>query len=85
MFQGGIQALSRSYFAQIIPKTQSGEYFGLYDIAGKGASFLGTTIVGLVTQITGQQNIAVGTLAFLFLVGLFVFSKADKIENPVYN
>lgn len=85
LFQGGIQALSRSYFAQIIPKTQSGEYFGLYDIAGKGASFLGTMIVGLVTQITGQQNIAVGTLAFLFLVGLFVFSKADKIENPVYN
>lgn len=84
IFQGGIQALSRSYFAQIIPKNQSGEYFGLYDIAGKGASFLGTLIVGLVTQITGQQNIAVGTLAFLFLVGLFIFSRADKMENPVY-
>lgn len=85
IFQGGIQALSRSYFAQIIPENQSGEYFGLYDIAGKGASFLGTMIVGLVTQITGHQNIAVGTLALLFLVGFFTFSYADKLKNPVYN
>lgn len=85
LFQGGIQALSRSYFAQIIPENQSGEYFGLYDIAGKGASFLGTMIVGLVTQITGHQNIAVGTLALLFLVGFFIFSRADKLDNPVYD
>ena len=42
MFQGGIQALSRSYFAKIIPAERSGEYFGLMDICGKGASFLGT-------------------------------------------
>lgn len=42
MFQGGIQALSRSYFAKIIPAESSGEYFGLFDICGKGASFLGT-------------------------------------------
>ena len=41
MFQGGIQALSRSYFAKIIPAERSGEYFGLMDICGKGASFLG--------------------------------------------
>jgi UMF1 family MFS transporter len=42
MFQGAIQALSRSYFAKIIPAEKSGEYFGIYDICGKGASFLGT-------------------------------------------
>ncbi len=84
LFQGGLQALSRSYFARIIPKSESGEYFGLYDIAGKGASFLGTTIVGLVTQATGQQNIAVGTLAILFIIGYFIFSKASKLEDPTY-
>lgn len=84
LFQGGLQALSRSYFARIIPKDQAGEYFGLHDIAGKGASFLGTTIVGIMTQLTGQQNIAVGTLAVLFIIGLVIFNKASKLEDPVY-
>ena len=42
MFQGGVQALSRSHFAKIVPPEKSGEYFGLFDICGKGASFLGT-------------------------------------------
>ena len=56
MFQGGIQALSRSYFTKIIPAEKSGEYFGLMDICGKGASFMGTTIVSLVSQITGNMR-----------------------------
>lgn len=84
IFQGGLQALSRSYYARIIPKDQAGEYFGLYDIAGKGASFLGTTVVGFLTQLTGQQNIAVGALAILFVIGYFIFSKAAKLEDPIY-
>ncbi len=45
MFQGGIQALSRSYFARIIPAEKSGEYFGILDICGKGASFFGTLLI----------------------------------------
>ena len=45
MFQGGIQALSCSYFTKIIPAEKSGEYFGLMDICGKGASFMGTTYI----------------------------------------
>lgn len=84
MFQGGLQALSRSYFARIIPKEKAGEYFGLYDIAGKGASFLGTTIVGFVTQLTGEQNLAVGTLAILFIIGFVLFNKASKLDDPIY-
>lgn len=80
-FQGGIQALSRSYFAKIIPADQSGEYFGLYDIAGKGASFLGTTLVGVITQITGRQNLALGALAILFVTGFLLFGKAEKLTK----
>lgn len=83
LFQGGIQALSRSYFAKIIPENASGEYFGLFDICGKGATFLGTMIVGVVTQLTGIQNIAVGCLAFLFLIGLIIFSKVAKMPDTV--
>ena len=55
MFQGGIQALSRSYFTKIIPANQSGEYFGLLDICGKGASFMGTTIMGASTQVISAR------------------------------
>ena len=78
MFQGGIQALSRSYFGKIIPAEKSGEYFGLYDICGKGAAFMGTTLMAAVTQITGRQNIGVGSIVVIFLAGLIVFTVADK-------
>ena len=78
MFQGGIQALSRSYFARIIPSSQSGEYFGLLDICGKGASFMGTTVVSVVSQITGNISLGVGMIALLFLVGLILFRQAAR-------
>lgn len=73
MFQGGIQALSRSYFARIIPSKQSGEYFGILDICGKGASFMGTTVVSLISQVTGDIHLGVGMIAILFVVGLILF------------
>ena len=56
MFQGGIQAMSRSYFTKIIPAEKSGEYFGLLDICGKGASFIGTALISLSTQLFNSVN-----------------------------
>ena len=76
MFQGGIQALSRSYFTKIIPEEHSGEYFGLMDICGKGASFVGTTIVSIVSQLTGNISMGVGMIAILFCIGIVIFLKA---------
>ena len=69
MFQGGVQALSRSHFAKIIPQEKSGEYFGLFDICGKGASFLGTMIVSVGSQLTGSANVGVGSIAVALLAG----------------
>ncbi|MBQ9047897.1 MAG: MFS transporter [Solobacterium sp.] len=80
MFQGAIQALSRSYYAQIIPAEASGEYFGLYDICGKGAAFMGTTMVGITVAITNNVNIAVATLAILFVAGFFLLRKSASLE-----
>lgn len=77
MFQGGIQALSRSYFGKIIPPEKSGEYFGLFDICGKGASFMGTTLIAIVTQASGSQNIGVGALVIVFILGILLFTRAD--------
>lgn len=78
MFQGGIQAMSRSYFTKIIPPEKTGEYFGLYDIIGKGASFLGTALVGFVADITGHSNWGVGALTIFFLVGGGLFLASTK-------
>lgn len=78
MFQGAIQALSRSYFAKIIPPKKSGEYFGLFDICGKGASFMGTTLVGLISQLTGHMNYGVAMISVMFVIGFYFFQKAAK-------
>ena len=93
MFQGGIQALSRSYLGKIIKPERSGEFYGLMDICGKGASFLGTTLVAFVSQISAgvqvnifglqlqNENLAVGSLVILFIIGFFLFCKADKLNK----
>ena len=81
MFQGGVQALSRSHFAKIIPPEKSGEYFGLFDICGKGASFLGTMIVSVGSQLTGSANVGIGMLALLFAVGFVLFRVSCRTEN----
>ena len=93
MFQGGIQALARSYLAKIIKPERSGEFYGLMDICGKGASFLGTTLVAVVSQVTAgmeihifgitlqNENLAVGSLLILFAIGYLVFCKADKLNK----
>ncbi len=81
MFQGGIQALSRSYFAKIIPAQKAGEYFGIFDICGKGASFMGTALVGMFAQITGSPNAGVAVLAVMFLIGYVLFGRAQQIRE----
>lgn len=78
MFQGGVQSLSRSYFAKIIPPEKSSEYFGILDICGKGASFLGTTLIGVISQATGSINNGILVLIVLFIIGLFLFLRAAK-------
>ena len=81
MFQGTIQALSRSYFAKIIPAEKSGEYFGIYDICGKGASVLGTALVSFLSQVTGSINIGVSALSVMFLIGLVLFQFSAKLNS----
>ena len=73
----------RSYFAKIIPAEKSGEYFGIYDICGKGASIFGTAFVSVLSQITGNVNIGVSALSVFFLVGFILFRKAVKAAKAV--
>ena len=73
LLQGGVQALSRSYFAKIIPVDKSGEFFGIMDIFGKGASFVGTMLVAIVTAATDNANYGVIPISCLIGVGLAIF------------
>ena len=93
MFQGGIQALSRSYLGKIIPPERSGEFFGLMDICGKGASFLGLMMVSVISQMTAgmtfnlfgitlqNENVAVASLLLNFILGYVLFHIADKMNR----
>ena len=80
MFQGGVQALSRSYFAQIIPPENAGEFFGLFDICGKGAAFIGTALVSVIAQITGKMSTGISVIVVLFIIGLILFRQSQKVE-----
>lgn len=71
--QGGIQALSRSFFGRIIPKEKSNEYFGFYNIFSRFASVLGTTIFGVITIITGQPHYGIAGIAVLFVIAAVIF------------
>ena len=80
MFQGGIQALSRSY-GKIIPKDHANEYYGFYDIFGKTASILGTFIVAATTSLTGNASIGVLSIAILLVVALvFLLLQKDPTK-----
>ena len=80
VFQGAIQALSRSYYSKIIPKEKSSEYFGIYDVFGKGASFVGTMIMGLSTQIFESSKAGVVGIAVMFVLGFILFRVQGKSE-----
>ena len=82
LFQGGVQALSRSYFAKIIPPDQSGCLFGILDIFGKGASFLGTLLSSIIMNTTGSANLAAIPIACLLAAGVAVFLIAAKVNRP---
>ncbi|MQS77281.1 MFS transporter, partial [Lactobacillus halodurans] len=79
--QGGLQALSRSYFGKIIPKESGSEFFGFYNILGKFSAVMGPVLVGIVTQITGRSTIGAASLSILFLIGLVIFLMLPRLTT----
>lgn len=84
LFQGGIQALSRSYFAKLIPKEKSNEFFGVYDISGKGAAVLGPALMAAATTITGDPRWGVSSLILFFVIGgvILFFLPKNRADLP---
>lgn len=77
LVQGGIQALSRSYFARLIPKNNANEFFGFFNIFGKFAAIMGPFIVGYVTLVTGKSNYGVVSIVVLFIIGGILLTRVN--------
>lgn len=80
--QGGIQAMSRSYFAKLVPKESSNEFFGFYSVFGKFAAILGPLLVGITAQYTGSTNSGVFSLVILFIIGALLLLRVPSKDSP---
>lgn len=80
LVQGGIQALSRSYYSRLIPKEKSAEYFGFYNMLGKFAVVIGPILMGTVAKVTGSPRASILSLLLLFGIGTLCLMsiKSDK-------
>jgi UMF1 family MFS transporter len=77
LVQGGVQSLSRSLFARLIPPEKSGEYFGFYNMLGKFSSILGPVLAGTVALVTGSQRVAILSIVMLFISGLWLLTRVQ--------
>ncbi len=75
MVQGGTQAISRSFFASMIPPGQNAEFFGFYDISSKFSGIIGPAVFGIVTQVTGSSKLAIAVLSYTFILGILILRK----------
>ena len=80
--QGGLQALSRSFYAHLIPESQKAEYFGFFNIIGKSASFVGPFLVAGVTYLTGNHRLSLFSITILFVLGVIFLLKTDMERQP---
>lgn len=78
LFQGGIQALSRSYYTRLIPKERSAEFFGFFNMLGKFAAIIGPALMGIVTLITGSTRMGILSLILLFVGGFLLLRLVNE-------
>ena len=81
LVQGGIQALSRSYYARLIPNNKHSEYFGIYNMLGKFAALIGPLIVGLITYLTHDPRFGMLSIGLFFITGIILFNISRTINK----
>jgi UMF1 family MFS transporter len=81
LVQGGTQALSRSLFASMVPKTRSSEFFGFFSTGEKLAGIIGPSLFGLVGQLTGSSRWGIMSVALLFIVGAALLWRVNEEEG----
>mgnify|MGYP000432621151 CR=1 FL=1 len=78
---GGSQALSRSLFAQLVPRDREGEYFSLFEVSGSASAVLGPLVFGLTLQFAGSYRLALLFLVFFFIIGGVLLSRVNVQEG----
>jgi UMF1 family MFS transporter len=73
--QGGVQALSRSLYARLIPQESAAEFFGFYNFLGKFAAVIGPVLMGWVALATGSTRVSILSLLILFLAGGLILTR----------
>jgi len=81
LVQGGVQSLSRSLYARIIPADKSAEYFGFYNMLGKFSAVLGPLLVGLASLATGSPRLSLLAIVVLFGAGALVLCFVDEQQG----
>ncbi|MBT3216052.1 MAG: MFS transporter [Candidatus Marinimicrobia bacterium] len=81
LFQGGIQALSRSLYTRLIPKRKAAQFFGFYNMLGKFAAVLGPVLMGGITVLTGNPRLGILGVLILFIIGFVLLTKVDVEEG----
>jgi len=81
LVQGGIQSLSRSMYARIIPKNKSAEFFGFYNMLGKLAAVLGPLLMAIVSQLTGSARLSILSVIILFIIGGILLMFVNEAEG----
>lgn len=82
MVQGGVQAISRSFFASMIPRGREAEFFGFYDISSKFSGIVGPLVFGFVTQLFGSSRLAIAILSYTFILGIVILRRVGKEKRP---
>ncbi len=77
MVQGGIQSLSRSFYATLIPTHHASEYFGFFNLMGKFGDIIGPVLMGYISLLFGSQRIGILSILLLFITGLILFLKVS--------
>lgn len=81
LVQGGTQAISRSLFATMVPKTRSTEFFGFFSTGEKMAGIIGPAIFGVIGQLTGSSRWGIASLTVLFIAGAAILCRVDESEG----
>jgi UMF1 family MFS transporter len=79
--QGGAQALSRSLFGRMVPKSKSAEFFGFYSVSSKVAGIFGPLLFAVVSQIAGTSRLSIVSLLFFFIAGALLLARVDVEEG----
>lgn len=80
MVQGGIQSLSRAFYARLIPEGESAEFFGFYNMLGKFAAVLGPLMVGWISVLSGNPRTGLLSILVLFIAGGWILTKVRPAE-----